>query len=50
MQTHVDDEKMAVSFFLVWREGKADVQVVFLYKLIAGVAESSHGTRKSPIQ
>lgn len=24
---------------------KADIQVVFLYKLIPGVAESSHGTR-----
>jgi DNA mismatch repair protein MSH6 len=32
MQTHVDD---------------ALHQVVFLYKLIEGVAESSHGTRKS---
>lgn len=31
MQTHVDDEQK---------------QVVFLYKLIPGVAESSHGTRK----
>jgi len=30
MQTHVDDEQL---------------QVVFLYKLIPGVAESSHGTR-----
>ena len=33
MQTHVDDEQR---------------QVVFLYKLIPGVAESSHGTRKFP--
>jgi DNA mismatch repair ATPase MutS len=48
MQTHVDDEKMAVSSpFHV--EGKAHDQVVFLYKLIAGVAESSHGTRESLI-
>lgn len=45
MQTHVDDEKMAVSSFLL-EQGRADEKVVFLYKLIAGVAESSHGTRK----
>ena len=49
MQTQVDDELMEVRHSLLPFNRLADIKVVFLYKLIPGVAESSHGTRKSSV-
>lgn len=44
MQTHVDDNERRVSPPPFHYQASLSLQVVFLYKLIPGVAESSHGT------